>query len=73
MPAAGRHVLNACADRYRFAVGLAACLIVAPRQPAALDAHAEVIRQLAHFAPDAICLTDESDCGIDLPRVTSIR
>jgi acyl-coenzyme A synthetase/AMP-(fatty) acid ligase len=28
----------------------------------------EVIQQLAHFAPDAICLTDESDCSIDLPH-----
>ena len=37
---AGRHVLNACADRYRFAVGLGACLARRPGEPAALHAYA---------------------------------
>jgi acyl-coenzyme A synthetase/AMP-(fatty) acid ligase len=64
----GRHVLNACADRYQFAAGLAACLI-SGRVSLLPSTHTpEVIQQLAHFAPDAICLTDESDCSIDLPR-----
>src|SRR5579862_8727286 len=64
----GKHVLNACADRYQFAAGLAACLI-AERVSLLPSTHTpEVIQQLAHFAPDAICLTDESDCAIDLPR-----
>jgi acyl-coenzyme A synthetase/AMP-(fatty) acid ligase len=67
LPQAG-HVLNACADRYRFAVGLAACLL-SRRVTLLPSTHTpEVIRQLAHFAPDAICLTDESDCRVDLPR-----
>jgi acyl-coenzyme A synthetase/AMP-(fatty) acid ligase len=64
-----RHVLNACADRYRFAVGLAAC-IVSGRVSLLPSTHTrDVITQLKGFAPDAICLTDESACAIDLPRL----
>jgi acyl-coenzyme A synthetase/AMP-(fatty) acid ligase len=58
-----------CADRYRFAVGLAACqlarkicLLPPTRTP-------EVIRQLTAFAPDVACLTDEDACDIALPQV----
>jgi acyl-coenzyme A synthetase/AMP-(fatty) acid ligase len=66
---AGRHVLNVCADRYRFTVGLAACLIT-QRVSLLPSTHTpEVIRQLAGFAPDAFCLTDDSRCEIDLPRM----
>jgi acyl-coenzyme A synthetase/AMP-(fatty) acid ligase len=65
---AGRHVLNVCADRYRFTVGLAACLIT-QRVSLLPSTHTpEVIRQLAGFAPDAICLTDGERCDIDLPQ-----
>ena len=64
----GKHVLNACADRYRFAVGFAACLM-SERVSLLPSTHTpEVIQQLRHFAPDAVCLTDETDCSIDLPR-----
>jgi acyl-coenzyme A synthetase/AMP-(fatty) acid ligase len=66
---AGAHMLNACSDRYRFAVGLAAalcndkiCLLPSTHTP-------EVIRQLLDFAPDAFCLTDSRDCTIALPRL----
>jgi acyl-coenzyme A synthetase/AMP-(fatty) acid ligase len=63
-----RHVLNVCADRYRFSVGLAACLI-SNRVSLLPSAHTpEVISQLAVFASDAICLTDDSRCDINLPR-----
>jgi acyl-coenzyme A synthetase/AMP-(fatty) acid ligase len=66
---AGRHVLNVCVDRYRFTVGLAACLIT-ERVSLLPSTHTpEVIRQLKAFAPDAICLTDDSRCEIDLPRM----
>ncbi|HUN71766.1 MAG TPA: AMP-binding protein [Steroidobacteraceae bacterium] len=65
----GGHVINVCADRYRFAVGLAACvlgrsicLLPPTRTP-------EVIRQLAAFAPEVCCLTDEDHCDIALPQV----
>ena len=66
---AGAHMLNACSDRYRFAVGLAAalchdkiCLLPSTHTP-------EVIRQLLEFAPDAFCLSDSRDCTIALPRL----
>ncbi len=66
---ASRHVLNACVDRYRFSVGLAAC-IVSGRVSLLPSTHTrEVISQLKAFAPDAACLTDEHDCAIDLPRI----
>lgn len=66
---AGRHVLNTCADRYHFTVGLAASLI-SGRVSLLPSTHTpEVIRQLGAFAPDAFCLTDDSRCDIDLPRI----
>lgn len=52
------HVLNACANRYRFAVGLAAAL-VSGRVSLLPPTHAsEMVRQLQTFAPDVICLVD---------------
>ena len=66
---AGSHVLNTCADRYHFSVGLAACLI-SGRVSLLPSTHTpEVIGQLTSFAPDAFCLTDDPRCDIDLPRL----
>jgi acyl-coenzyme A synthetase/AMP-(fatty) acid ligase len=66
---AGVHVLNVCTDRYHFTVGLAACLMTG-RVSLLPSAHTpEVIEQLASFAPDAFCLTDDPHCDIGLPRV----
>ena len=65
----GGHVLNACADRYHFTVGLAASLVSGKVSLLPSTHTPEVIRQLTAFAPDVICLTDEADCTIDLPRV----
>jgi acyl-coenzyme A synthetase/AMP-(fatty) acid ligase len=66
---AGRHVLNVCADRYHFTVGLAACLMTG-RVALLPSTHTpEVIGQLACFAPDAFCLTDDGQCDIALPKV----
>ncbi len=66
---AGKHVLNICGDRYHFTVGLAACLMT-DRVSLLPSTHTpEVIRQLASFAPDAFCLTDDMRCDVDLPRV----
>jgi acyl-coenzyme A synthetase/AMP-(fatty) acid ligase len=63
------HVLNACADRYRFTVAFAASL-VANKVSLLPSTHTpEVIRQLTEFAPDVFCLTDDARCQIDLPRV----
>jgi acyl-coenzyme A synthetase/AMP-(fatty) acid ligase len=64
----GRHVLNICLDRYRFTVGLAACLMTGRVSLLPSTHTPEVIRQLARFAPDVFCLTDEQNCTIDLPR-----
>jgi acyl-coenzyme A synthetase/AMP-(fatty) acid ligase len=66
---AGNHVLNVCADRYRFAVGLAACLMTGRVSLLPSTHTPEVIGQMASFAPDAFCLTDDPRCEIDLPRV----
>ncbi len=66
--APGRHVLNVCQDRYRFTVGFAACLMTGRVSLLPSTHTPDVIRQLACFAPDAFCLTDEQACEIDLPR-----
>ncbi len=65
----GRHVLNVCADRYQFTVGLAACLMSGRVSLLPSTHTAQVIAQLAAFAPDAFCLTDDRRCDIELARV----
>jgi acyl-coenzyme A synthetase/AMP-(fatty) acid ligase len=65
----GNHVLNVCGDRYRFAVGLIACLITGRVSLLPSTHTPEVIRQMAAFAPDAFCLTDDARCDIALPRM----
>ena len=62
-------MLNACADRYRFAVGLGACLARGQVSLLPSTHTPEVIRQLRAFAPDVVCLTDEAACPIALPQV----
>lgn len=63
-----RHVLNACGDRYRFAVLLfaAACrgqltLLPPTTTPGAL-------RALREFAADVYCVADDPACDLELPR-----
>jgi acyl-coenzyme A synthetase/AMP-(fatty) acid ligase len=64
-----RYVLNACADRYHFTVGFAACL-VSGRVSLLPSTHTpEMMRQLRAYAPDVVCLSDEENCSIELPRV----
>jgi len=64
-----QHVLNACTDRYHFTVGFAACL-ASGRVSLLPSTHTpEVVRRLADFAPDVVCLTDEAGCAIALPRI----
>jgi acyl-coenzyme A synthetase/AMP-(fatty) acid ligase len=65
----GRHVLNACVDRYHFAVGLGASLVSGKVNLLPSTRTPEVMRQLQTFAPDVVCLTDEPDCDVALPRV----
>jgi acyl-coenzyme A synthetase/AMP-(fatty) acid ligase len=65
---AGSHVLNACADRYHFTVGLAA-ILWSGRISLLPSTHTpEAIRELVRFASDAICLSDTSDNPIALPQ-----
>lgn len=66
LPATG-HVINACADRYRFAVGLAACL-VSGRVSLLPPSHmAGVLEQLREFAADAVVLADTEHRDLRLP------
>jgi acyl-coenzyme A synthetase/AMP-(fatty) acid ligase len=64
---AGRHVLNACNDRYRFAVGLGAALLADKISLLPPTLTAEMVRQVKSFAPDVFCLTDQPQF-IDLPQ-----
>lgn len=66
---AGVHMLNACTDRYRFTVGLAAGLVSGKVSLLPSTLTPATIRQLKDFAPDAFCLTDSEDCAIALPRL----
>jgi acyl-coenzyme A synthetase/AMP-(fatty) acid ligase len=66
----GVHVLNVCTDRYHFTVGLAACLMTGRVSLLPSTHTPQVIGQLASFAPDALCLTDDRECSIALPRVS---
>ncbi len=63
----GRHVLNVCFDRYRFAVGLAASLLSGRCSVLPSTQTPEVIRQLRSFAPDVFCLSDDPHNALDLP------
>jgi acyl-coenzyme A synthetase/AMP-(fatty) acid ligase len=68
-----RHVLNVCADRYRFAVGFAACLTSGRVSLLPSTYTPDVVRRLGEFAPDAFCLTDSADCDIEMPRIVYPR
>jgi acyl-coenzyme A synthetase/AMP-(fatty) acid ligase len=64
-----RHVLNLCADRYRFAVGLAASM-ASQRVSLLPSTHTlETLRQMAAFAPDCHILTDADPGQYPLPAV----
>ncbi|HAL39280.1 MAG TPA: beta-hydroxyacyl-ACP dehydratase [Polaromonas sp.] len=64
---AGRHILNACGDRYRFAVGMAAALLADKISLLPPTLTPEMVRQIKSFAPDVFCLTDQPQ-SIDLPQ-----
>ena len=67
LPAA-RHVLNFCADRYRFTVVL--CAAIARGQVTLLPptTTANVIAAMRSFAPDVYYVTDDEANAVDLPR-----
>lgn len=63
------HALNACGDRYRFAVALCASLL---RECVTLlppDHTPQTVRRLREFAPDVHALVDETTAPIELPAV----
>jgi len=64
----GQHLLNMCADRYRFAVGLAAALMSGKVSLLPSTHTPATIRQMQAFAPDVFCLHDALNCSIDLPQ-----
>ena len=63
------HVLNACSDRYRFAVLF--CAAIVRRQVSLLPPTTtpNVIQSLRGFAPDAYVVSDDPVTEIDLPRL----
>jgi acyl-coenzyme A synthetase/AMP-(fatty) acid ligase len=67
MPEAS-HVLNICADRYRFAVALFAAIL--RRQITLLPPTTtpNVVRAMREFAPDAYFVSDHQALTVDLPR-----
>jgi acyl-coenzyme A synthetase/AMP-(fatty) acid ligase len=66
---AGQHVLNACTDRYRFAVGLAAALVAGKVTLLPADLAPETVRRLREFRLDLFCLTDSDHPLLELPRM----
>ena len=68
MPA-GAHVLNICAGRYRFAVGLTAALLAGKTSLLPPTIAPEMIAQVKSFAPDVFCLADQPQ-AIDMPLVS---
>jgi len=62
------HVLNLCADRYRFSVLLLAAVLRGQLTllPPATTPH--VIRSMRRFAPDAYFVADDPSIAVDLPR-----
>lgn len=63
---AGRHMLNACSDRYHFTVGLGAALLTRKISLLPPTHTPEMIRQLQALAPDVFCLADAPH-AINLP------
>ena len=68
MPAA-RHVLNACGDRYRFAVTLCAAALRGQLTLLPSTTTPGAIRSLLDFATDAYCVSDDAACDLDMPRM----
>jgi acyl-coenzyme A synthetase/AMP-(fatty) acid ligase len=66
---AGQHVLNACTDRYRFAVGLAAALVAGKVTLLPANLAPETLRQLGKVHLDLFCLTDNDHPAVELPQM----
>ena len=68
LPPAG-HVLNACVDRYRFAVAFLAAVLRGQTTLLPPATTPNLVAAMRAFAPDAYYVADEPSPGIDLPRV----
>lgn len=64
---ASSHVLNACQDRYAFAVGVAAAMLRGTVSLLPPTQTPEMIAALRSFAPDVYYLTDSATADVDLP------
>ena len=65
----GRHLLNVCQDRYRFALGLAAGLVSGKISLQPSSQSSETLRQIKTACPDVVCLCDSDFDSLDLPRL----
>jgi len=65
----GRHVLNFCADRYRFAVVFCAAVVRGHTTLLPPTTTPNVIVAMRAFAPDVFYVSDDPDTQVDLPRV----
>ena len=66
---AGPHVLNACTDRYRFAVGLAAAVVAGKVSLLPANLAPDTLRQLLKSHRDLFCLADSDHPPLELPRM----
>src|ERR1700693_1309024 len=62
------HVLNFCADRYRFAVVLCAAIVRGQTTLLPPTTTPNVIRAMRDFAPDAYFVSEDPQTQVDLPR-----
>ena len=65
----GGHLLNACQDRYRFAVGFAAGLVRGKTSLQPSSVAPELLRSLRAGYPDLACLCEPGFDCVELPRV----
>ncbi|HTJ92172.1 MAG TPA: AMP-binding protein [Pararobbsia sp.] len=65
----GAHVLNACGDRYAFAVTLAAAMLGHRITLLPSTYTPEAVERLKEFAPDTFCVADSDNDGIPLRTV----
>jgi acyl-coenzyme A synthetase/AMP-(fatty) acid ligase len=63
-----RHVLNLCADRYRFAVALGAAIARGQTTLLPPTTTPHLIRSMRAFAPDAYYIADDAAIQVALPR-----
>jgi acyl-coenzyme A synthetase/AMP-(fatty) acid ligase len=69
LPESG-HILNFCADRYRFAVLFAAAIVRGQVTLLPPTTTPHVIQAMREFAPDAYYVTDDPSTEVDMPRHT---